>query len=69
MLKQRLAGVRKSRRSEEVFHLGRMTMRDSAQGRGIRGSKEASAVVQNEQGRRAARVLEDGQCSMRTSAQ
>lgn len=67
MLRQRLTGVRKSCRSEEVFHLGRMTMRDSAQGRGIRGSKEASTVGQNEQRRHAARVLGDGQCSMRTS--
>lgn len=68
MLKQRFAGVRKSCRSEEVLHLGRMATRDSAQGRGIRGSKEASTAVQNEQGRHAARVLEDGQCSMRASS-
>lgn len=43
-------------------------MRASAQDRGIRGSKEVSTVVQNEQGRHAARVLEGGQCSMRASS-
>lgn len=50
MLKQRFAGVRKSCRSEEVFHLGRMTMRDSAQGRGIRAAKKPAWLCKMSKG-------------------